>query len=53
MMLYCDLEDTGRVFKNKKISYFNKLANKQFFSLKKNIHIENIISSKDLNKFLT
>ncbi len=38
------------VFKNKKISYFNKLAKKQFFSLKKNIHIENIISSKDLNK---
>ena len=37
------------VFKNKKISYFNKLAKKQFFSLKKNIHIENIISSKDLN----
>ena len=27
------------VFKNKKISYFNKLAKKQFFSLKKNIHI--------------
>ncbi len=38
------------VFKNKKICYFNKLAKKQFFSLKKNIHIENIISSKDLNK---
>jgi len=38
------------VFKNKKISYFNKLVKKQFFSLKKNIHIENIISSKDLNK---
>jgi len=38
------------VFKNKKISYFNKLAKKQFFSLKKNIHIENIISSKDLSK---
>ena len=38
------------VFKNKKISYFNKLAKKQFFSLKKNIHIENIISSEDLNK---
>ena len=38
------------VLKNKKISYFNKLAKKQFFSLKKNIHIENIISSKDLNK---
>jgi len=38
------------VFKNKKISYFNKLAKKQFLSLKKNIHIENIISSKDLNK---
>ena len=38
------------VFKNKKISYFNKLAKKQFFSLKKNIHIENIISSKDFNK---
>lgn len=37
------------IFKNKKISYFNKLAKKQFFSLKKNIHIENIISSKDLN----
>ena len=34
--------------KKKKVVYFNKLAKKQFFSLKKNIQIENIIKSKEL-----
>ena len=33
----------------KKVVYFNKLAKKKFFSLKKNIQIENIIKSKELN----
>jgi len=34
--------------KKKQVVYFNKLAKKQFFSLKKNIQIENIIKSKEL-----
>ena len=33
----------------KKVVYFNKFAKKQFFSLKKNIQIENIIKSKEFN----
>ena len=37
----------------KKVVYFNKFAKKQFFSLKKNIQIENIIKSKELNIAIT
>ena len=37
----------------KKVVYFNKFAKKQFFSLKKNIKIENIIKSKELNIAIT
>ena len=37
----------------KKVVYFNKFAKKQFFSIKKNIQIENIIKSKELNIAIT
>jgi len=37
----------------KKVIYFNKFAKKQFFSIKKNIQIENIIKSKELNFAIT
>ena len=35
--------------KETKVVYFNKTAKKQFFSLKKNIQIGNIIKSNKLN----
>ena len=35
--------------KGRKVVSFNKSAKKQFFSLKKNIQIENIIKSNELN----